>query len=118
VDSSRLEQVFQNLIANAIQHSSRQKSVRAIARVRAGDSGVEFLVEDEGTGIPPDELPHLFEPFFSRRKGGTGLGLSVVQRIVESHGGRVTAANREGGGAVFTVRLPQTIIERTEEGHG
>ena len=60
----------------------------------------------------------MFEPFFSRRKGGTGLGLSVVQRIVEAHGGRVSAANREGGGAVFTVRLPASVIERSEEAHG
>lgn len=118
VDGSRLEQVFQNLLANAIQHSQRGAEVRAVARVRPDDRSPEFLIEDRGTGIAPEELPRLFEPFFSRRKGGTGLGLSVVQRIVEAHGGRVSGANREGGGAVFTVRLPANVIGRSEEAHG
>ena len=118
VDGSRLEQVFQNLFANAIQHSPRGARVRATLRIRPEDPAPEFVVEDEGSGIPEDEIPHLFEPFFSRRKGGTGLGLSVVQRIVEAHGGRVTAANRATPGAVFTVRLPASVIEKAEEAHG
>jgi signal transduction histidine kinase len=67
---------------------------------------VRFRVADEGPGISPDDLPRLFEPFFSRRKGGTGLGLPIVQRIVEAHGGTVTAENRSPGGALFTVTLP------------
>ena len=57
-------------------------------------------------GIPEADLPRLFEPFFSRRKGGTGLGLPIVQRIVEAHGGLVTAANGARGGALFTVTVP------------
>jgi PAS domain S-box-containing protein len=118
VDGSRLEQVFQNLVANALQHSPRDTTVRALARLRPEADLVEFVVEDEGAGMAPDEIPHLFEPFFSRRKGGTGLGLSVVQRIVEAHGGRVSAANREGGGAIFTVRLPATIMEKEEAVNG
>jgi len=118
VDGSRLEQVFQNLVANAIQHSPRETTVRAHAKLNAEARAVEFVVEDQGAGLTPDEIPHLFEPFFSRRKGGTGLGLSVVQRIVEAHGGRVSAANRDGGGAIFTVRLPSSVVVNAEAVNG
>jgi signal transduction histidine kinase len=68
-------------------------------------------VEDQGPGISEKDLPRVFEPFFSRRRGGTGLGLSVVQRIVAGHGGQVVAANRPAGGAIFTVCLPVTLLE-------
>ena len=67
---------------------------------------MEISVLDEGKGLAAADIPRLFEPFFSRRKGGTGLGLSLVQRIVEAHGGRVVAGNHAGGGAAFTVSLP------------
>ena len=108
MDARRMEQVFENLIANAIQHSPRGGRVRVAARPGpAPDAHVEFTVEDEGTGLAEIDIPHLFEPFFSRRKGGTGLGLSIVQRIVEAHRGRVVAANRTAGGAVFAVSLPR-----------
>jgi PAS domain S-box-containing protein len=107
MDASRMEQVFENLIANAIQHSPPGARVRVAARLApAPDAPVEFTVEDEGAGLAEVDIPRLFEPFFSRRQGGTGLGLSIVQRIVEAHGGRVVAANRAAGGAVFAVSLP------------
>ena len=67
---------------------------------------VEIKVLDRGRGFSADDLPRLFEPFFSRRKGGTGLGLALVQQIVTEHAGEVTAANRAGGGAVVTISIP------------
>jgi PAS domain S-box-containing protein len=107
-DARRLEQAFQNLVANAIQHAPRGSEVQVIAQScrRQARDYVECRVEDAGPGIPEENLPRVFEPFFSRRKGGTGLGLPIVQRIVEAHGGTVTVANRAAGGAVFTVTLP------------
>jgi PAS domain S-box-containing protein len=106
-DPDRLEQVFENLLSNAIAHSPRGGTVRVVVAARdSAPTGLACTVEDEGPGIPEEERAKLFEPFFSRRKGGTGLGLAIVQRFVEEHGGSVLAENRAGGGALFTVLLP------------
>jgi signal transduction histidine kinase len=113
VDGARMEQVFLNLVANAIHFSPRGGRVRVSASVAAGlDAAVDARVEDEGEGLTPGDIPRLFEPFFTRREGGTGLGLSIVQRIVEAHGGVVAAANRPSGGAAFRVRLPMAAGPR------
>ena len=100
----RLAQVFQNLIDNAVQHSAAGACVRIEAALEGGF--IEVRVLDRGAGFREDDLRHVFEPFFTRRPGGTGLGLSLVQRIVEQHGGSVVASNRAGGGAQMAVRLP------------
>lgn len=107
----RMLQVFQNLIENAIQHSPPERSVvltlDAVADVGASERAwVECAVKDSGKGIKSEDLPHIFEPFYTKRRGGTGLGLSIVQRIVEEHGGQLTASNSKEGGAVMIVRLP------------
>jgi len=106
-DPGRLEQAFQNLIANAIQHAPAGSVVRIGSPTPATpDAWVTITVEDQGPGLPGESLLRVFEPFYSRRRGGTGLGLAIVQRIVEAHGGTVSAGNRPGRGAVFTVQLP------------
>jgi len=107
-DVGRMEQVLENLIANAVQHSPRGRTVRIAACLGTAEETLELSVADQGLGLSDDDIPHVFEPFFSRREGGTGLGLSIVQRIVESHGGRVAAANQRPAGAVFTVTVPLT----------
>ena len=108
MDRGRMRQVFDNLIDNAVQLSPDGGRIEITTSLieSAGHRWVECRIEDRGPGFSGEELERVFEPFFSKRKGGTGLGLSIVQRIVEEHSGKVHAANRPGGGAVITVRLP------------
>ena len=81
------------------------------ARTRRGRE-VQIVVEDRGLGIPPADLPHVFEPFYrgteaqSQQIHGNGLGLSIVRSIVEAHGGRVTVTSTPGKGSTFTIHLP------------
>jgi PAS domain S-box-containing protein len=101
----RLMQAFLNLLQNGIQHSP--VGSRVLLHTIERESDVEIAVLDSGPGFQADDLPHVFEPFFTRRRGGTGMGLAIVQRIVVQHQGAVSAANRLEGGAVLTVRLPK-----------
>ena len=106
IDAARLEQVFQNLIANAVQHSPHGGLVQ-VGAATAGDA-IVCTVADEGPGLRADEVERVFVPFHSRRSGGTGLGLSIARKIVVAHGGEIAIANRtDGRGAVATVRLPR-----------
>ncbi|HEX5216912.1 MAG TPA: ATP-binding protein [Vicinamibacterales bacterium] len=109
-DAAKLHDVLRNLIENASNYSPEGAAIEVAAR-RTGDL-IAITVADRGPGIPEADLPRIFERFYrvdrsrTRDPGGTGLGLSIVRHLVELHGGRVSAANRPGGGAVFTVRLP------------
>jgi PAS domain S-box-containing protein len=105
LDSTRIMQLFENLIQNAVQHSPAGGTVTLTARTCA--NGVECEVRDQGPGFPSDAMDRLFEPFFSKRRGGTGLGLAIAQRIVDDHGGTIEATTHERGGAVVTVRFPR-----------
>ncbi|MGH8773133.1 MAG: sensor histidine kinase, partial [Burkholderiales bacterium] len=108
MDEKRMPHVFQNLLENAIQHSSAGGEVR-VQVTRPEDSYERWVVctiTDSGPGFSEQDVTRVFDPFFTRRKGGTGLGLSIAQRIVENHGGKISAANSGQGGAVMTVWLP------------
>ena len=125
MDRQRLVQVFQNLIENAIQHSPSGGCivVEAAEVSLDGRDWISYAIKDSGPGFTPEDLPRVFEPFFTRRRGGTGLGMSIVQRIVEEHGGSIAAGNRPEGGAIIVVRFPliqQTVMEGRDQGghHG
>jgi len=108
LNEGRLQQVFVNLIQNALQHSGAGTEVRLDTTATSdeiGQSWIECTIKDSGPGFAPDELHRVFDPFYTRRRGGTGLGLSIVQRIVEEHKGRISVDNRLEGGAVVTVGL-------------
>ena len=110
-DPTRLQQVVWNLLTNAVKFTPKHGSVRVSARRTS--SHVEITVSDNGEGIDPQFLPHVFEPFRqaenpqTRVHGGLGLGLSIVRYIVEAHGGTIAAeSGGRGRGATFTVTLP------------
>ena len=104
----QLQQVILNLIVNAMDAMSDlpvDQRRLAITTARA-EGSAELSVSDTGPGVPPDKLKEIFDPFFSTKKEGMGMGLSTARSIVEAHGGGIWAENRPGGGAVFRMRLP------------
>ncbi len=111
-DATRLQQVFWNLLSNAIKFTPAHGSIDV--RVTREDNHVVVAIQDSGDGIAPEFLPHLFGRFrqadgtTTRRHGGLGLGLAIVQQLVEMHGGQVSASSAgRGCGATFRVRLPE-----------
>jgi putative nucleotidyltransferase with HDIG domain len=108
VDARQIEQVFVNLFVNAIQAMQGQGKLTIHAESIDAMDMVAIHVIDTGPGIAPDDLNRIFDPFFTtKREGeGTGLGLAVSHRIIESHGGRMTVNSRVGRGTTFTVQIP------------
>ena len=105
-----IHQIIYNLVDNAVKYAPPGSGVQ-VTLSREGEA-VVLTVEDNGAGIPEEDLPRIFERFYrvdkarSRAAGGTGLGLAIVSDTIQRRGGTVEAANRPGGGAVFTVRWP------------
>jgi signal transduction histidine kinase len=115
-DRQRLAQVLFNLLTNALRHTPPGGQITVRAR-QAGAEGLQVSVQDSGEGIPPAELPHVFERFYradrarSRDTGGSGLGLSIARGLVEAHGGRIWADSVEGQGSTFTFALTVAKLE-------
>ena len=105
LDSARMEEVLVNLLRNARDASPAGQAIDVGLEIQA-DRFLAIQVRDHGEGLAPGEEERVFEPFYTRRVKGTGLGLALARRIVEGHGGTITARNHPDGGAVFSVRLP------------
>jgi len=113
-DPGKLHDILRNLVENAVNYTPPQSDIHLTAE-RHG-AAVHVIVSDSGPGIPPADLARVFERFYRVDKsrsgpGGTGLGLSIVKHLVELHDGHVSVANGPGGGAVFTVVLPDVVAE-------
>ncbi len=103
-DPDQLQRAFDNLLQNAWEAGG--PGVRVRLGIHGLDDGrVAVRFEDNGPGIPADQVPRLFQPFYTTKEGGTGLGLALIHRIVEAHGGEIRVEGREGIGAAFTLLL-------------
>ena len=123
-DADRLDQVFFNLVDNALRHSRPSShngaghGLHVLICAEQEDRAVRLTVADDGQGIPLTDQPHVFERFYRvgkdrvRSAGGTGLGLSIVKHIVRAHGGEVSVDSAPGSGAAFHVRLP--LLQRNQ----
>jgi signal transduction histidine kinase len=128
-DSLALRHALQNLLANAAKYggTAGNQLVGISARTVSGAKGsptdtmIEIRVSDHGSGIPPEEQKHVFDAFFRGKKAvqdqvhGTGLGLHLVKKIVEAHGGTVSLESEPGAGSTFIVRLPAAVAEHQDE---
>ncbi len=110
-DPVRLTQALVNVVINAIQAVEQAGRVEVSAQV--ADGRVCVAVSDNGPGIPPDKLAFIFDPYYSTKSEGSGLGLWIAQQVVTAHGGTLQAQNGPAGGAVLTMRLPL----KTTDGH-
>jgi two-component system, NtrC family, sensor kinase len=124
IDREQMKQVFMNLILNAIQAMGEGGSIFISTRLTSGnDPGhrgqfVQVEVRDTGVGIPPENIDHIFDPFFTSKEEGSGLGLSISHQIVQEHGGYVAVESKVGVGTTFFINLPiGKPIRRLSNGH-
>ena len=106
IDSGQFQQVFYNLLRNAYQALTSDDG-RIILRSRASEYEIVFSIEDNGTGISPEHMGAIFEPYRTTKSSGSGLGLLIVRRIVREHGGEISIESEEGEGTRVTIHLPR-----------
>jgi len=110
IDTGQFQQVFYNLLRNAYQALTGEDG-RIILRSRVTEYEVVFSIEDNGTGISPEHMGAIFEPYRTTKSSGTGLGLLIVRRIVREHGGEISIESEEGEGTRVTIHLPRNKRE-------
>lgn len=107
-DSAQLRQAVLNILSNAQQVVPPGGEIAVQTRVSAGGE-IRISIRDSGPGMPPDVLENIFQPFYSHREGGTGLGLPIARRVVEAHGGRIEVESEPGRGTTFHIYLPRSL---------
>ena len=105
-DAAQLRQVIHNLLQNAQDSLADTAEPRITLSTRMTDDSIQLVVTDNGAGFPDHLIRRAFEPYVTTKKKGTGLGLVIVKKIIEEHGGTVTIGNAEPGGACVTLTLP------------
>jgi signal transduction histidine kinase len=117
IDLQRMSQAIANIIENAVQFSPLESAV-SISVAQADENYIKIKVIDRGSGIEQEYLPHVFSPFFTTRTGGTGLGLTLVKRIVQAHKGSVAIApNENAPGVTVELKLPLQCIHAPSTAH-
>jgi PAS domain S-box-containing protein len=106
LDKSQIEQVIRNVVINAAQAMPHGGTLTVETRYNSGSDVAEIQLHDTGVGIQADKLEKIWTPFFTTKTKGTGLGLAIARKIVETHGGRMTATSTPGVGSYFTIQLP------------
>ncbi|MHC1744692.1 MAG: ATP-binding protein [Syntrophobacteraceae bacterium] len=106
VDADRFSRALLNLYLNALQSMGRGGVLRVAADCREGE--VHFTVADSGTGIAPENVPHVFDPYFTTKPNGVGLGLANVYKIIEAHNGQIEVVSTLGDGTTFRILLPHS----------
>jgi signal transduction histidine kinase len=105
IDSDQMRQALYNVIRNSFQAMGNKGNLRVITG--SDDSHVWVSICDTGGGITASEIDKIFQPYYSTKEDGNGLGLHVVQRIVRAHGGEIILESADGKGLIFTIRLPR-----------
>lgn len=105
-DIEQIRLVLLNMVLNAVQAIEKNGKVKVFAGKNEAENCLEIKFEDDGPGIPEEKLGRIFEPYFTSKPDGTGLGLSLSKRIISEHGGRIRVENKEKKGALFTIQLP------------
>jgi two-component system, OmpR family, sensor histidine kinase BaeS len=116
LDTVRINQVLYNLLTNALRYTPTQGNVKVASslQTRNGKKWIRIEVKDTGQGIAQQDLPYIFDHFYradpsrNRKSGGSGIGLAIVKRLIELHGGKIEVVSRLGGGSSFIVYLPVT----------
>jgi signal transduction histidine kinase len=106
VDKEQMKQVILNLLMNAIQAMPKAGRLGLSGRMSGDGHWVELTIQDSGIGIPPEDIDKLFDPFFSTKEEGIGLGLSIAHRIIDQHHGKIEVTSNPNEGTIFTVYLP------------
>jgi signal transduction histidine kinase len=112
IDREQMKQAVLNLLINAVQAMAGGGKLDLSARVLEDNRWVILSIHDSGIGIPPEDLKRLFDPFFSTKEGGIGLGLSIAHRIVDQHHGKIEVESAPGEGTSFHIWLPMSQEEK------